>query len=149
MWDPIDQAIYGLIHNHPGGAPALAQVANMNAGTLNNKANPAMEGHHLSIKEAVTIQTIRKDYSVLYAEAAALNHSCIPLGHYKGISDTELLESYAAWHAEIGETCGVISKALADRRISRAEFEDIRIEMFEDIQKAFEFLSRLEAVIDE
>jgi hypothetical protein len=149
MFDPIDKAIYGLIHDHKGGATHLAPLVNMNPGTLANKANPAMENHHLTVKEAVAIQNTLQDFRVLAAEAAVLNHAIVPLGNYEGVSDTELLTSYANYHSEIGQTSTVIAEVLNDHRITRREFDSVRKEFFEAVSTGLEFLNRMEALIDD
>lgn len=140
--------MYAVVHEFRGGAKKLAALVGMNAGTLSNKVNPAMEGHHLTVKESVTLQHTTRDFRILYAIAAALDHSCIPFGNFSRVSDVELLNAYARWHAEQGETAQAISDALADGRITRQEYGRVRREIHEDIQRAFEFLARMEAVID-
>lgn len=149
MFDAIDKAIYGLIHDQKGGATQLAPLVNMNPGTLANKANPAMENHHLTVKEAVAIQYTTQDFRVLAAEAAALNHAIVPLGNFEGVSDLELLTAYANYHSEIGQTAIVIAEALNDIRVTRQEFQAVHKEFFEAVGTGLEFLNRMEALIDE
>ena len=120
----------------------------MNSGTLQNKADPRMD-HQLTVREAVAIQTVAKDVRILRAEAQVLGHVCIELGEFNGVSDIELLNAYAAWHSEIGNTSRAIALALDDRWVTRAEYEAVKKEMFADAQRAFEFLSRLEGLIDD
>ncbi|MFZ5658787.1 MAG: phage regulatory CII family protein [Pseudomonadota bacterium] len=145
----LDDAIYRVVHDYPGGVAKLAALSGLNAGTLYNKANPGMESHNLSVKEAVALQNSANDCRILYAEAAALNHCCIPIADFTGISDVELLTSYASWHAEIGETAQAVRDALSDGRITRRELDRVKYEIHQDIQRAFEFASRLEALLDE
>ncbi len=149
MFDSIDRAIYGLIHDQKGGATHLAPLVNMNPGTLANKVNPAMENHHLTVKEAVAIQNTTQDFRVLSAEAAVLNHAIVPLGNFEGVSDIEILTAYANFHSEIGQTSMVIAEALNDQRVTHQEFQSVRKEFFEAISTGLEFLNRMEALIDE
>lgn len=149
MMTPLEKAEYDLVHEHPGGAVKLANVAGMNAGTLANKVNPGMPGHHLSVAEAVRLQTIRKVYYILYAEASALNHTCIQLADWSGVSDVELLDAYSRVHQEIGQLAHEISEAFKDRRITRKEFLAITKEMDEAVRAMFELRARLEALIHE
>jgi hypothetical protein len=149
MFDTIEKAIHGLIHDRKGGAVQLAPQVNMNPGTLANKANPAMVNHHLTVKEAVAIQKVTKDFRVLAAEAAALNHAIVPLGNFEGISDVEILTAYANYHAKIGKTSGIIAKTLNDHRVTRQEYRAVHTEFFHAVGTGLEFLSRMEALIDE
>lgn len=149
MFDSIDEAIYGLIHDQKGGAARLAPLVNMNPGTLANKANPAMENHHLTVKEAVAIQNTTQDFRLLAAEALVLNHAIVPLGDFEGVSDLEILTAYANYHSEIGTTSVVIAEALNDQRVTRKEFQSVRKEFFQAVSTGLEFLNRMEALIDD
>lgn len=149
MFDTLDKAIYGLIHDQKGGATQLAPLVNMNPGTLANKANPAMEHHHLTVKEAVAIQNTTQDFRVLAAEAAVLNHAIVPLGNFEGVSDIEILTAYAKYHSDIGQTSVVIAEALNDSRVTRREFQSVHGEFFKSVSTGLEFLNRLEALIDD
>lgn len=149
IFSPLEEAQHQVVHQFPGGAVKLAPLVRMRPGTLSNKVNPDYDGTELFVSEAVAIQHTTKRCDILYAEAAILNHSCIPLGDFTGTSDTELLTAYVRYHAEVGQTAAAIGETLADGRITRAEFERVRREGFEDVQRFFEFLSRLEALIDE
>lgn len=149
IFSPLDEAQYRVVHEFPGGAVKLAPLCGMRPGTLSNKVNPEYDGTQLFVSEAVAIQHTANRFDILYAESALLNHTSIPLGDYSRVSDTELLTVYARYHAELGETAAAISSALEDGRITRAEFEHIKREGYEDIQRFFEFLARLEALIDE
>jgi len=149
MFTPLEEAQYRVVHEFPGGAVKLASRAGMSGGTLSNKVNPAMEGHKLSVAEAILLQNLTKDYRILYAEAAALNHVAIRLGDYSGISDVELLNAYAHLHQELGEVASEINRALADNHIHRPEFNAIAQSMDGAVRAMFELRARLEALIDE
>lgn len=148
MFDSIDEAIYKVVHDHPGGAAKLAALVNMNAGTLSNKANPGMEFHQLTVKEAVAIQNVRKDYRILQAQATELSFAVVPLGNFEGVSDVEVLTAYANYHSCIGTTSAAVSEVLEDRRITRQEYERVKEEFFHAASTGLEFLNRMEALID-
>lgn len=144
----LEEAQYQVVHEFPGGCVKLAELAGMNAGTLANKVNPGMATHKLAVAEAITLQTIAKDYRILYAEASALNHVAIALGDYAALSDVELLNAYAKLHQEIGDVAREIAKAFADRKLSAAEFSRITDEMDQTVRAMFELRARLKAVVD-
>lgn len=148
MWPPISEAQYRLVHDYPGGAKPLAQRVGMNAGTLCNKVHPAMQ-HKLTVDEAVALQAAAEDYRLLYAEAQALGHACVKLGDFSTTSDIELLDAYAAWHAEIGETAQAIRDGIAAGRLTADLVQKIKREAHEDACRAFAFIARLEGVCDE
>ncbi len=146
---PLQEAMYYTVHGFAGGAVKLGPLVGISPGTLSNKVNPTLDTHKLSVEEAVVVQNATRDYRILYAMAMELNHSCIPLGDFNGVSDVELLNAYAAWHAEIGQAADAIRNALEDARVTRAEFERVRKEFHEGTQRGFEFLTRLEALVDD
>lgn len=148
MHDSIDQSIYDLIHQGTTAAK-LAALTNMNAGTLSNKASISMENHHLTVKEAVLIQNTRQRYDVLYAEAAALSHACIPLGDYSGASDVELLDSYARYHKETGDMAAEICRTLEVRVVNKGHVNRVRKEFFEAVQAGLALIERLDGLVME
>lgn len=149
-WSDLDEARYRLVHEHLGGTKALGALTGINPGTLANKVNPDMHSHHLTVDEAVRIQAVRRVYGLLYAEARALGHVCIRLEDHSGVSDLSLLDSYAQYHADIGETAQAVRRALdAGEGITRAALEEVRRELYQDAQAGFELLARLEALVED
>lgn len=149
MMDAIEDAQYRVVHDFPGGAVRLAPLVNMHPGTLSNKVHPGSPNHHLTVREAVAIQAATHDCRLLYAEAQVLGHACVALGDFSGISDVELLDAYAAYHQELGQTAAAIREALAHRVVTREQIREIEREIHEDVRHAFEFLSRLKGLCRE
>lgn len=145
----LEEALHRVVHDFPGGAVALAPLCGMRPGTLSNKVNPDYEGSSLFVAEAVAIQHAAQHFDILYAEAALLHHSCVPLGDFSHISDTELLTVYAQYHAKLGELSSTVARAIEDGRITRRECAQVKAAGFAAIQGFFEFMSRLEALVDE
>ena len=144
----IINTIYETTHDYPGGAKALAEKLKVKAGTFNNKCDPAMPGHTLNINEVRGILKITGDHRLLFEIARELNYVCIDIPNFEGISDVELLNAWADWDAERGETGQAIKKALNDHSITKKELEKIRKEMFEDFEKELALLSRLESIAE-
>lgn len=148
----VDQAKYDLVHSYKGGAVALAPLLgeNRSAAVLSNKVNPNSTDHHLTLDEAIALQLITQNYGLLKASATMLNHVVIelPTTDLANTSDLELLDCWASWQADCGETATVIREALSDGKIDRQELLDIKREMYEDIARELELLQRLEALAD-
>lgn len=145
--DAIDEAGYALVHDFPGGAPKLAPRVGMNVGTLLNKANPGQERHQFTVREALAIQSLLGVTTMIDAEAQVLGGVFIRLGPFAVVSDTELLNLYAKYHAEIGETAEAIRAALDDGFVSLAEYERIERECFDDAKAMFELLGRIRSLV--
>lgn len=150
MIDLLEDAIYRTIHEAQGGAIGLAPRVGMNPGTLNNKAYPGHEAQ-LNLCESVPIQRDTQDFRILHSYAHVLDHAAIPLGDYSRTSDLELLDSYARYHAEIGQTAIAIRATLAGEggRITRRMVREVRRELVEDMQAGLEVLARLEAIAED
>ena len=149
-YSDIDQAKYDLVHDYHDGPKKLAAMVRMNLGTLYNKVNPTVDTHHLTVDEAIALQLAANTTSLIEAEARALGGVFlrIPLD-LACIGDLELLNAWAAWHVDTGETAAAIEQALSDGKLSRDELLKIKKEMFQDFQRELELLQRLEVICDE
>lgn len=145
---PVEDAAYRLVHGYRGGAQALAARVGMHPGTLNNKANPGQAGARLSIVEAVTLQLAANRFDILEAEAALCGFALVRLPDNVGVSDSELLNLYAMWHAEIGDVAECVMRTLGDGRVTPAELQGVKQEFHEQVAAGFEFLRRLEGLCD-
>jgi len=157
FYSQLDQAKYNVVHDynkaHPDksrrGPLGLSPLLGRSPNVISNKVNPNSEAHHLTVDEAVAIQNAAKDYRILQAEAAALNHVCIELADFSGVSDVELLNAYARLHKEIGDLAATFSDALEDKRITRREFSDICKEGDDIVQAFYELRARVEGLVDD
>lgn len=142
----IDRAAYDTVHDFPGGAAALAERANLRNGkTLSNMVKPENAGHKLGLKQSIPIQIAANDYRILHAYNAALNHVAIRLPDVASCSDIELLDAYAAWTSDIGETAEAIRAALAGGVTDKA-LAAIHREMHEDFARALELFARFKTI---
>jgi hypothetical protein len=148
-YSDIDQAMYDLVHDYPGGAVALAPLVRMNAGTLSNKVNPMMDSHHLTVAEAVQIQLIRQAFPLFHAEARAFNQIAIPMPSVQPCSDMDILDAWAHWHQDTAETAMMIKQILDGVEISKRDLAELKREIFEDAQRELELLQILEAMCDD
>lgn len=153
MIDALDQAIHDTVHQYRApdgrvGAVALAARVGMNAGTLNNKAYPGHDGQ-LTLRESIPIQRQADDFRILAAYAAELDHGVIPLGDFSDCSDMQLLNLYASYHADIGETAAAVRDAIEADSLTRDHVRTVRRELVEDMQAGLAMLARLEALVDD
>lgn len=148
MYDSLDQAMYNLVHDFPGGAKALAAKANMNAGTLQHKVNPTMDTHHLTVKEAITLMLISGDYRLLHALCHELDHACLCAKQYAGMADAEFLNHFSHAVSEFGDMARAIHGALDDGKITASEVRAVRRETLEAISAMASIPARLEAMSD-
>ena len=147
MSSNLDFAIYHTVHDFPGGARALASHVAVRAGTLNNKADPACDTHNLTYQEGIAIQLATKDYRIISAEASILGGSFLLHEDLCNVSDVALLDTWAAWMAQEGLTAQAVRDSLEDSKITREESQKIHRKMHESIQRALEFLRRIDSLV--
>lgn len=75
----VFDAAYNTAHHYPGGVAALAVRMGMSANTLAHKVNPTNTTHHLSLREAVAMQQLSGNVTILHAMADALGYAATPI----------------------------------------------------------------------
>lgn len=73
--DVLDAA-YATAHHYPGGLASLAVRMGMSANTLAHKVNLGNTTHHLTLREAVTMQAMSGNAAILHAMADQLGYTC-------------------------------------------------------------------------
>lgn len=74
--DVLDAA-YHTAHEYKGGVAAVAQRMKMSPGTLMKKVGVNTTTHHLNLREAVVMQEVTGDVSILRAMAEALGYDVV------------------------------------------------------------------------
>lgn len=108
----VGDAAYNTAHEYPGGITALALRMGVNANTLTNKVNPNNTTHHLSLREAVTMQDMSGNYAVLHAMAEALGHTCTRATPDQSFGDP--LDTYMRMQLALADFGRAIADAVRD-----------------------------------
>lgn len=152
--DPLDQVVYETVHNFKDkvsggkGAAGLARAIGMQGSTLQNKADRKQEFAHLSLKEARSIMLVSGDTSILNTLAQQLGFAAVPLPHIDAPADTDLLEVWADWSNDFGETAATIKQVLEDGVITLSEVEKVRKELIEDFEKGLAIIDVLKGMAE-
>lgn len=118
----VTDAAYDTVHQYPGGSEALAPRMGMSAATLRGKVNPNTDRNLLSLQEADALMARTGDFRILHALCA--EHGFIAErvdAPESGTLITALLSAAAAK----GDLAELVSKAMADNRITPNEADDI------------------------
>ncbi|HDS1139607.1 TPA: phage regulatory CII family protein [Stenotrophomonas maltophilia] len=118
----VTDAAYDTVHQYPGGSEALAPRMGMSAATLRGKVNPNTDRNLLSLQEADALMARTGDFRILHALCA--EHGFIAQrvdAPESGTLITALLSAAAAK----GDLAELVSKAMADNRITPNEADDI------------------------
>lgn len=100
VMDLVDAAQMTAQH-FPGGVPALARAMRVSPNTLQHKLNTNNERYILGLKEALLIQQMTGNTSVLHAMASALGYTCT-----RAVPDQsggEPMEAFWRFQQELGE----------------------------------------------
>lgn len=145
----VQDAAYATAHDYPGGVPALAVRMGVSRNVLQNKLNPSVEYHKLTLDEAMRLQALTGDHRILNAMADQVGYVCIKLPEFEGVADVELLDAYMQIVADAGAFANDFRDALADRAITRQEYELLRDDLHKQQAHELELLARIESLIEE
>ncbi|MEQ6309878.1 MAG: phage regulatory CII family protein [Pseudomonadales bacterium] len=126
--------------NHPGGVAALAVRMGVNAGTLQHKLNPNNATHHLTLPEAVRMQAVTGDVSVLRAMAHQLGY--VAWRAMPDQAEADPVEAFMHFQTAVAE----VTRAAADllRPEGRASRNGVRRldQQLQDLMTVAGYLSR-------
>ena len=144
----LPDAAYATAHDYPGGTVSLAPRLGMPGAMLRNKVNPNDATHHLTLSEAMRMQSLTGDHRILHSMADQLGYVCIQLPN-SGASDMALLDSFMSITKELGELASEFQQDWADGHIDAKEADRLRKEFYELQQAAAGFMAMVEALADQ
>lgn len=127
----IEVAAWSLVHDFPGGAPALGAMAGIDSTLLSNKVNPNNDRNKLMLKEAERIQMVSGDHRILHAMAANLGEVCVSLP--TAATDEDLTHATLKSMRAVGALMGEIDDATNDNKITPNELKRIQHAMLESV----------------
>ncbi len=145
----IPDLVYDTAHDFPGGVPALAQRMGMSAKILNNKVKQTVDTHHTTVNDAVKMIDITGDDRIAHGFAALVGGIIVKLADFDNVSDMALLETYTKLMAEFGDFGKDFHATLTDGKITRAEFNKLKEDLYRLHSAAHTLLGRVESLIDE
>ncbi len=152
-WTPIQIAAWHTVHDYRranrAGAQAIGPLVGKSPGVISNEVNPEITSHKLGLDDAVALQHATNDYRILKSMASSLHHVTVQLPDYCACSDVELLTKFSDWQARMGYTCREIHTALDDGEVTPAEVAAIKLAANHHMEGFFEFLHRLETLVEE
>ncbi|MFB2539469.1 phage regulatory CII family protein [Acinetobacter sp. c3-l95] len=146
----ILDAAYNTVHDHAGGATALApRIGLKSHAVLNSKVNPNTETHHLTLLEAVKIMQITGDYRILHAINAQLGKVSIDLPDIpESHGDVSLMEKMLDVSIKKGDVSKAFRDMMADGRVTKGEAQDMNTLIYQLIQQLSYFQAQIQACAD-
>lgn len=122
--DVIDAAFL-IANHHKGGVRDLATRMGVSPNVLQNKLNPNISTHHLTLREAMALQVMANNPAILHAMAAQLGYTCTPA--IPDQSGGDPVEAFMAMQREHGEFTASAADALQGNHTpSRNELKRVK-----------------------
>lgn len=151
VFEAARAAVYGYIYPHKPrlqGVPAVASKMGIPVGTLYNKLN--LHDHHkLTVQDLLQIITITGDFAPLIALCHTFALVCFAAPDLSRVSDGALLEIINKIGVEGGQFHAAVGKALADGKISAADYRTVSAEALDYMAAIAEAASRFKGMVDE
>lgn len=144
----VEDALYHVVHDYPGGAPALAPRMGLNESVLSHMADPRDDRHGWPLKRFRQALTLTGDLRPLHALCAENGGVFVATGRYALISDRALLETVTQMSKEFGDVGAALHEMLSDGRIQRREYENLKKQVYELNQAAAELVERVGQLIE-
>lgn len=116
----LQMACYHAVHDHKGGAGAIAGAHGKNTAVLQNKLNPNTESHHLNISDLEMIAISTQDERILQTICSWYGAGYFIVPHCLA-DERGLLEKSGNLTRELGELMQEVSASLADGKVDADE----------------------------
>lgn len=139
----VIDAAHAVVHDYPGGTPALAPRLNMAPAVLRGKVNVNDHGHHLTVVEALRIQQLTGDHRIFLAEAEELGYVAMPAPQ---IAHEDVGSALTRLCGEFGDYMRRVDESMRDGKITANERRTLERELLDMITAATHLQSVLAAV---
>lgn len=120
-------AAYNVVHDHPGGACALAPRLGKRADVLSHEVK-AHGSAKFGLVDAVKVTELTGDLRILQAFATQCGQVCVPLPDGFVASGNQVLEALGKTSKEFADLCTEVCADMADGSISDNELARIERE---------------------
>jgi len=131
MTGPVADALFHLVHDYPGGAPALAPRMQLAASTLLSMANPNTTSHEWPLKRFAQAMVFAKDVRPLEAMCAEFGGVFVSLGPLNDVAPARVLKQAQRLAKEFGDVPVKLAAILKDGSVKPRELEQLRREVYE------------------
>lgn len=139
--DNLDFTVYETAHKAQGGLSRLADSMDMSRQVLINKVNYHNDKNKLSLREALSMMAITKNYAILEELAKQLGFRLVP---NEVSPEKSLLSAIVNAGADHGKVHQTIEAAFLDQEISPREFMQITDEVNDAIGALHILLATIE-----
>ena len=152
----IMDAAYATVHDHSGGANALAPRfstrggGTMSPSVLNSKVDPGKDSHHLTLAEASKLMAFTADHRILHSLSREHGYVCVPVST-DGIpaSDLAILDLVTMVWDRNGKVGREVHNTLADGRVEQHEIDSVKHFIYQVEQVLHQLVLRLHEMKDD
>lgn len=148
MTGPIADALFHLVHDYPGGAPALAPRMGIAASTLLSMANPNTTSHEWPLKRFTQAMVFAKDVRPLESMCAEFGGVFVSMGQFGDIPQRRVLKEAQRLSKEFGDVHVKLAEILKDGRVRPREAAQLRREILEVQQAAAALMRAVEQICE-
>jgi hypothetical protein len=145
----LNDALYHLVHDYPGGAAALsARCLHLAPSTLQSMANPNDDGHGWPLRRFVEVMALSGDTRPIDALCAQFGGVFIKTAPMDAVGDRDLYELATKLTGEFGDVINSLRSALdgsgdAGKAITPREFAAFDTQIYEMQSAAAELRERV------
>lgn len=122
----VDDALYALVHDYPGGSESLAPRIGTTAATLRSKVSLKITTHIPTVRDMRRLVGVSGDLRPLHALAQEFDHVMLPMPDSDAADDMAVLEAFAVCWSRNGDLAHLVHQALCDGDLTADEMKRIR-----------------------
>lgn len=144
----VRDSLYDLVHDYPGGAPALSPRMKLATSTLLSMANPNCESHDWPLKRFEQAMALTGDIRPLEALCQEFGGVFVSIGRFDHLPPGRVLKEAQHLSKEFGDVSVQLAEILKDGSVTPREVEQLRRQVYE-MQQAGAALMRVVELICE
>lgn len=125
------------------GVGALAEKMDVNADTLQNKANPRSQSHRPTVEDLELATLFTGDPRIADVFCKLAGGVFVKTASFEGVSDQELLDEMTQLAKEYADVPMAVSAALADGLVDQGDLDRVSQQLYELNQRGARIYARL------
>lgn len=122
----LQDRLYHLGHDYPGGVPALAQRMGKNPTVLMHKLNPHNTTHHITAHELDALDDLTGTLQIAEYFAHKRGYLLVPGLDPAECGQAELMQAFIEVNIKWGAYCSEFQIAMADGKVTKEEWKAIK-----------------------
>lgn len=143
----VNDALFALVHDYPGGSESLAPRMGLSPRVLRNKVQADCETHVPTVRDLRRAMALSKDLRPLHALCDEFEGVFVHTPPGEDPDDMAVLELMAAMWKSNGELGEAVHHALVDKVLTSEEFKRIEAAKYAYLQRIETMMNRLGTMV--